>query len=56
MRYKFVLFLKQYQLNLKQDLAKFVLFDSDKVQEMRHRFSQFFEIKNRTGSDRNQSV
>ncbi|KAJ6989952.1 hypothetical protein NC653_018455 [Populus alba x Populus x berolinensis] len=31
MRHKFVLFLKQYQLNLEQDLAKFVLFDSDKV-------------------------
>ncbi|KAJ6880767.1 hypothetical protein NC652_033963 [Populus alba x Populus x berolinensis] len=39
MRHKFVLFLKQDQFNLKQDLAKFVLFDGDKVQEMRHRFS-----------------
>ncbi|KAJ6986725.1 hypothetical protein NC653_020068 [Populus alba x Populus x berolinensis] len=31
MRHKFVLFLKQYQLNLKQDLVRFVLFDSDKA-------------------------
>ncbi|KAJ6909207.1 hypothetical protein NC652_020247 [Populus alba x Populus x berolinensis] len=51
MRHKFVLFIKQYQLNLKQDLVRFVLFDSDKVQETRHRFSRFFEIKNRTGPD-----
>ena len=49
MRHKFVSFLKQYQLNLKQDLAKFVLVDSVKAQEMRHRFSRFFKIKNRTG-------
>jgi len=39
MRDKFVSFLKQDQFNLKQDLAKFVLFDGDKAQEMRHRFS-----------------
>ncbi|KAJ6903884.1 hypothetical protein NC651_021145 [Populus alba x Populus x berolinensis] len=39
MRHKFVSFLKQDQFNLKQDLAKFVLLDGDKAQEMRHRFS-----------------
>ena len=55
MRHKFVSFLKQYQLNLKQDLAKFVLVDSVKAQEMRHRFSRFFKIKNRTGPDRTET-
>ncbi|KAJ6980531.1 hypothetical protein NC653_028358 [Populus alba x Populus x berolinensis] len=54
MRHKFVSFLKQDQLNLKQDLAKFVLFDNDKA--LRHRFYRFFEIKNQTGPDRNRLV
>ncbi|KAJ6988900.1 hypothetical protein NC653_021719 [Populus alba x Populus x berolinensis] len=49
MRHKFVSFLKQDQFNLKQDFAKFVLFDGDKAQEIRIGFLGF--LKSRTEPD-----